>query len=207
MAAARARGYSALTDMLELIDHELFEYVPGLQQHLKEVSLVKFLRDREMLISKEQYYLYMIEFELVNRVHKKEFMDVDFRIALLPYCLKESQSNCKASPDEIDYICRGCLKTCAINKLGKILKDHGINPYILSRGRLKSMFQKLHKKNGSIGVFGVACVVELIQGMRFCMEAKLPVMGIPLNANRCPRWMGDFLDTSVDLSAIKNLLN
>jgi hypothetical protein len=128
------------------------------------------------------------------------------RIALLPYCLKETQIRCKASPDEIDFVCRGCLKTCAISKLSNVLRDSGINPYILSRGSLKSIFSKLLKKHGSIGVLGVACLVELIQGMRFCMKAKLPVMGIPLNANRCPRWMGRFLDTSVDLLALDNIL-
>ena len=207
MAAAKSAGYSTLTDMLHRIDHEFAEYVPGLKQHLKEVSLHKLITDKELLTSKEQYYLYMVEFELVNRIHKNMFLDSKFRIALLPYCLKETQTNCKASPDEIDYACRGCLKTCYINKVSKMLRDHGVNPYIWSRGSLKSMFSKLVKKHDSIGVLGIACVVELIEGMRFCMKAKLPVVGIPLNANRCPRWMGGFFDTSVDLSALKKILN
>jgi len=86
------------------------------------------------------------------------------------------------------------------------LRDSGVNPYILSRGSLKSIFSKLLKKHGSIGVLGIACVVELIQGMRFCMKAKLPVMGIPLNANRCPRLMGGFFETSVDLWALDKIL-
>ena len=192
--------------MLHRIDSELAEYVPGLQQHLREVSLHKYITDKELLNSSEQYFLYMVEFELVNRVHRERFLDSNYRIALLPYCLKETQTGCKASPDEIDFVCRGCLKTCYINKLNKVLRDNGINPYILSRGSLKSIFSKLLKKHGSIGVLGIACVVELIQGMRFCMKAKLPVMGIPLNANRCPRWMGGFFETSVDLLALDKIL-
>jgi hypothetical protein len=205
-AAAKSAGYSTLTDMLQRIDRELAEYVPGLQQHLREVSFHKFITDKEMLAGREQYYLYMVEFELVNRVHRERFLDSNYRIALLPYCLKETQTGCKASPDEIDFVCRGCLKTCYVNKLSNLLIDHGINPYILSRGSLKSIFGKLLKKHGSIGVLGIACVVELIQGMRFCMKAGLPVMGIPLNANRCPRWMDEFLDTSVDLLALEQIL-
>ncbi len=89
----------------------------------------------------------------------------------------------------------------------QVLRDHGVNPYIWSRGSLKSMFGKLAGKHGSIGVLGIACVVELIHGMRFCMKAKLPVMGIPLNANRCSRWMDGFFETSVDLLALENILN
>jgi len=206
-ATAKSEGHSTLSDMLMRIDQKLAEYVPGLQQHLREVSLHKFFTDKELFSSREQYYLYMIEFELVNRVHRERFRDSNFRIALLPYCLKETQTGCKASPDEIDYICRGCLKTCAINKVSMVLKDHGVSPYILSRGSLKPIFSKLLKKHGSIGVLGIACMIELIQGMRFCMKAKLPVMGIPLNANRCPRWMGGFFDTSVDLLALEKILN
>ena len=207
IAAAKPAGYSILTDMLHRMDFELAEYAPGLQQHLTEVSFFKFINDKELLNSKEQYYLYMVEFELVNRIHRERFLESKFRIALLPYCLKETQTDCKASPDEIDFVCRGCLKTCYINKLNKVLRDNGINPYILSRGSLKSIFRKLIREHGSIGVLGIACVVELIQGMRFCMKAKLPVMGIPLNANRCPRWMGGFFETSVDLSALENILS
>ena len=62
------------------------------------------------------------------------------------------------------------------------------------------------RQHGSIAVLGIACVVELIRGMRLCMKAKLPVMGIPLNANRCARWMDGFYETSVDLSALENIL-
>jgi hypothetical protein len=207
IAAAKSAGYSTLTDMLHRIDRELAEYTPGLQQHLKEVSFHKYISDKELFNSREQYYLYMVEFELVNRIHKKRFLDSNFRIALLPYCLKETQTDCKASPDEIDFICRGCLKTCYINKVSKVLRDHGVNPYIWSRGSLKPMFGKLARKHGSIGVLGIACVVELIRGMRFCMKAKLPVMGIPLNANRCSRWMDGFFETSMDLWALENILN
>jgi hypothetical protein len=207
ISAVKSAGYSPLTDMLHRIDRELAEYTPGLQQHLKEVPFHKYISDKELLNSREQYYLNMIEFGLVNRIHKKRFLESNFRIALLPYCLKETQTDCKGSPDEIDFACRGCLKTCYINKVSQVLRDHGVNPYIWSRGSLKSMFRKLVRKHGSIGVLGIACVVELIRGMRFCMKAKLPVMGIPLNANRCSRWMDGFFNTSVDLAALEEILN
>ena len=206
-AGKKSAGYSALTDLMHSMDGELADYTPGVEQHLKEVSLHKYITDKELLTSREQYYLYMIEFELVNRIHRERFMNANFRIALLPYCLKESQTDCKAAPDEIDYVCRGCLKTCYINKLSRLLRDHDISPYIWSRISLRAMFGRLIKKHGSIGVLGIACVVELIRGMRLCMKANLPVMGIPLNANRCSRWMDGFYETSVDLLALEKILN
>jgi hypothetical protein len=206
-AARKTEGSSGLTDMMQLMDGELAEYLPGLRQHLREVPLYKIISDKELFCSREQYYLYMVEFELVNRVHRNGFLNANFRIALLPYCLKESQTDCRASPDEIDYTCRRCLKTCYINRVSKVLREHQVNPYIWSRGSLKEMFRKLAGKHGSIGVLGIACIVELIRGMQVCMKAGLPVMGIPLNANRCARWMDVFHDTSVDLRALEGLLD
>jgi hypothetical protein len=207
ISAAKLPGHSTQTDMLHRIDSVLSAYTPGIEGHLKEVSLQKYISDRQLLSSREQYYLYMIEFELVNRIHKERFVNSNFRIALLPYCLKETQTDCKASPDEIDYECRGCLKTCYINKLSRLLRNHDIHPYIWSRISLRTLFRKLIRKHGSIAVLGIACVVELVHGMRLCMKANLPVMGIPLNANRCARWMDGFYETSVDLSALESILN
>jgi hypothetical protein len=188
------------------MDQVLGVYVTALWQHLRELPMQKFLTDKELFCSREQYLLYLLEFELVNRVNKAGFQDADFRIALLPYCLKEIQTLCRARPDEIDYACSGCLKTCYINRVSRVLRDHDVHPYIWSRGSLRTMFANLARKHGSIGVLGIACIVELIRGMRYCSKAKLPVMGIPLNANRCPRWMGGFFDTSVDLLSLEKIL-
>lgn len=200
-------GRAVPSNMLHRIDAVLSTFTPGIEQHLKQVSLHKYISDKELFTSREQYYLYLIEFELVNRIHRERFLAASYRIALLPYCLKERQSDCKARPDEIDYECRRCLKTCYINQVSALLRDHGVHPYIWSRTSLKTMFRKLITKHGSIGVLGIACIVELIRGMRRCMKAGLPVMGIPLNANRCARWMDELHDTSVDLAALEKILN
>lgn len=148
----------------------------------------------------------MIEFELVNRLNLEKFRQANHKIAMLPYCLKESQADCRAEQDEIDFRCRSCLKTCYISRVSKLLKEYDIHPYILSQGRVSTNLKQLNKKHGGIGVLGIACAIELIWGIRLCLKAGLPVMGIPLNANRCPRWMGTMHDTSVDLEALQNLL-
>ena len=149
----------------------------------------------------------MIEFELVNRINNESFLKSNYRIALLPYCLRETQAECKAKPDEIDFVCKGCLKTCQINKLSRLLRENDVEPYIWKTAKLKPLFRKLIKQHGNIGVMGIACIVELAWGMRLCMKAGLPVVGIPLNANRCARWMDGFYETSVDLEAIGKLLS
>ena len=197
---------SELAYILKRAKGVMSDYLGEVEKHNKSVSLRRHLSDPDLLTPREHYYLYMIEYELVNRLHLETFKKASFKIALLPYCLKESHTNCKAMQDEIDYQCNGCLKTCYINRIGAILRKQDINPYILSRGRVSSLLKGLFEKHGSIGVMGIACLVELVMGMRLCMKSGLPVIGIPLNANRCPRWMGSMHDTSIDLAAIENLI-
>ena len=77
--------------MLRRIDADL-SVIYALDRRASEGSLShKYIRDKELLSSREQYYLYMIEFELVNRIHRERFANSSFRIALLPHCLKETQ--------------------------------------------------------------------------------------------------------------------
>ncbi|MFC2116105.1 DUF116 domain-containing protein [Bacteroidota bacterium] len=205
-SAGQKKENSKLAYLLDRGNELLSEYTGNIEQHIRSVPLRKHFTDRELLSNREQYYLYMIEFELVNRQYRQDFMKTNFKIALLPHCLKESHTDCKASPDEFDYKCRGCIKTCYINRINVILREQDINTYILSRGRVSNLLKELLVKYGSIGVLGIACMVELVMGMRLCMKAKIPVVGIPLNANRCPRWMDSMHDTSIDLAALQSLI-
>jgi len=72
---------------------------------------------------------------------------------------------------------------------------------------LKSLLSQLVQKYHDVGVMGIACIVELTMGMRSCQKADLPVIGLPLNANRCIRLMGDFYENSVDLEELKLLIS
>jgi hypothetical protein len=195
-----------LSYLLNRLHDSLSSYTPGADDHIRSSPVYKYITDNLLMTSRDQYHLYMIEIELVNRIYLEKFLSANFRIALLPYCLSESPATCKAEPDEIDIVCRKCLKSCYINLVSQSLEEKGIHPYILSRGNLEPMFRKMAEKHGSFGVLGIACIAELVSGMRRCMRAGVPVVGIPLNANRCPRWMGDFYENSVDLEELGNLI-
>ena len=197
---------SRLSGILCTLHDSLKENVPGIEGHLKTTPLYKIITDKSLLSSREQYYLYMIEFELVNRIHITDFLRTNYRIALLPYCLRETQEDCRAKVDRVDYQCRGCIKSCYINRVSTLLKEHQIESYIWGRAKLKPLFRNLAKEHGRIGVLGIACIVELVAGMRRCMKAHLPVVGIPLNANRCIRWTDGFYENSIDLKVLEELL-
>jgi hypothetical protein len=195
-----------LSGILRVLHESLREYTCDIEGHLRSLPILRMLRDKGLFTTRNQYYLYMLEFELVNRVNRDRFLDTRFRIALLPYCLREDQDGCRADADSIDYRCRACLKSCYVNHVSSLLRDNKVEPYIWRRAKLKPLLAGLAREHGSLGVLGIACVVELVMGMRRCMKYGIPVIGIPLNANRCPRWMGELHDTSVDLRALERLL-
>lgn len=184
----------------------LAAYITNLDVHLKELPF--FTPPNSMLRNKRpRYYSDMIAIAVMNRMNREKFLGVGYRIALLPHCLREDIDGCKAESDGTDYLCRRCLKSCFVNDVSVILKKQGITPYIWMTAGLKQLLKDLAKKHGPPGVLGMACIPELAAGMRKVQAKGLPVIGIPLNANRCRRWMGDFLKNSVDLLYLRKLIN
>lgn len=72
---------------------------------------------------------------------------------------------------------------------------------------LKKLAHKLNNQDENLGVLGIACFPELVNGMRLCTKSGIPVVGIPLNANRCSHWTGRFLDNSVNIKTLEKLLD
>jgi hypothetical protein len=93
-----------------------------------------------------------------------------------------------------------------VNAVSALLRENGIEPYLWMQARLKALFGKLKDKEGGLGVLGIACVPELVRGMRLCHKLDVPVVGVPLNANRCARWMGEFNPTSVEMGEVERVV-
>jgi len=182
------------------------QYFTDIDYHLKNLSLSEKC-DSTLTTSHEQYLLYMIEIELTNRMNKERFNLSETKFAFLPHCLHDLDKKCISASDGTDYVCKSCSKNCSINSISKIMKLHSIKAYIWQEADLKKVF-RLAKSNGkSVGAFGVACIPELVNGMRLCAKYHVPAIGVPLDANRCRRWMGDFYQNSVNENKILALLN
>ncbi|MHB8840404.1 MAG: DUF116 domain-containing protein [Candidatus Aquicultor sp.] len=184
----------------------LLTYTEAVKTHLKNPSL-RMLGDGTLLTTEEQYHLYMLEIALVNRIFKERFNRCDVKVAFLPHCLHDLDKKCRAASDGIDYVCKGCSKKCFINRVSTLLRAHDIRPYIWMDANLKSLFKDLQAQGTTVGVLGIACIPELVDGIRLCTRLNIPVVGVPLNANRCARWMGKFHETSVDIEALERLVD
>ena len=201
---AGLRMNSFVSSILQLLGDALSPYTSNVRTHLKGLS-IRSVTDRRLRTTEEQYHLHMLEIELVNRVHRERFLRSDFRIALLPHCLRDFQRACRSVPGDLDSICAGCSETCFLHRVSAILREAGVHPYIWRNAELSTLFRRLEGR-GAFGVLGIACIPELAWGMRACMKRKIPVVGIPLDANRCMRWMGRFEETSVNLERLSELV-
>ena len=189
----------------DILKSALSKYTTNVTRHLKKLSLIKRF-DSIIGTTEQQYFLYMLEIELVNRIYKNEFKQAHYKIALLPHCLRDYHEKCLSEPGEIEQVCKGCNKNCSINQGSKILKKYQIEPYISVTIDQAKMFKRLLRKHHSIGVLGIACIPELARGMRMCLDFGIPAIGIALDVNRCARWMGKTYETSFNMEALENLV-
>lgn len=194
-----------LPSVLRMIDPYLKRYTENTEEHLRTLKF-SALFDRRLSTSREQYHLYMLEIELTNLLFGEEFKKADKKIALLPYCLQDFSVRCKSEKNGFDFQCKHCSVKCFQNNACKILAKHHIEPYIWMEGNMKQLAKYTLKEKKTFGVLGIACIPELTWGMRNCRENGIPVVGVPLNANRCIRWFGEFLPNSVDLTELENLV-
>jgi len=192
-----------------IVVHRLGErfslYTTNVASHLRGLSFAQRW-DRTLATNEEQYHLAMLEVELVNRLNALRFRRCDTRLAFLPHCLRDLTADCQRTLRGEDHICKGCSSHCSINATSKLLRRHGVTPYIWITANLQSLFKRLRNEGKQVGVFGVACLPELVRGMRLCMRAGVPVLGIPLDANRCARWWGEFHPNTVNAREMETLL-
>jgi hypothetical protein len=203
--ANKDSGSSLISFCLHTINDELKPFTRNTEEHLRHLSPSKFW-DRRLATTREQYHLYMLEIELTNRKNKSRFLSCDSRISLQPYCLQDFSVDCKAENTGFDNQCRFCSKNCFQNYASRILKENGVEPYIWMGASISKAAKTAHKNGQTLGILGIACVPELVWGMRKCSKYHIPVVGIPLNANRCVRWYGEFHQNSIDLNELEKLL-
>jgi hypothetical protein len=180
-------------------------YTREVASHLQTLPLAKRV-DETLTTTEEQYHLYMLEIELVNRFYKDEFKRAAYKFALIAHCLRDFRPECQSEKGDIEAVCRGCTEDCMVHLASVLLKKYGIDPYISVEMEQERLFKKLKQKHPSIGALGIACVPELAHGMRLCIRTGIPPVGIPLNANRCARWMSQAHETSFNLEQLEELL-
>jgi hypothetical protein len=189
----------------ETLRKSLSVYTRKVSNHLRTLPLAR-RTDTTLTTTEEHYHLYMVEIELVNRIYREEFKGAQYKFALLAHCLRDFRPACRSVKGDIEAVCQGCTEDCFIRLGSILLEKYGIKPYISVEMDQERLFKKLKQEHPSIGALGIACIPELAMGMRLCLGSGIPPIGIPLNANRCARWMSQAYETSFNLEQLEELL-
>lgn len=184
----------------------LAKYTTGAAAHVASLRWLKRW-DRTLSTTERQYHLHMLEIELTNRRNRAAFSLAERKLAFLPHCLRDITTMCKAQSDGFDSVCQGCSKACGVHAASRMLRAHGVTPYVWLSARLPRLFRQQRRRGAPLGVLGIACVAELVHGMRLCARHRIPVVGVPLNANRCARWLGALHATSLNVKALEAVLS
>lgn len=180
-------------------------YTEDAGEYLRSLSLSDRL-DRTLRTRERQYHLYMVEIELTNRINRDAFRSKGFRMALLAHCLRDFRDVCLSVPDSLEAVCGHCSGDCFIHRGTEIMNRYGISSYISVSMDHDRLFRELKVRHPDMSALGIACVPELIQGMRLCERVGIPAVGIPLDVNRCGRWCGVSLETSFNLGELERLI-
>jgi hypothetical protein len=213
-----ARGRRALRRMGEKPDgtptrvvlraarERLSRYLLDVEGHIGRLSW----RERwgsVLSLSREQHLVAMVEVELTNRVNRAAFLACRERIALLPHCAKLHQGErCHARAIGLDDVCGACAVGCPIDDMSRILRRSRVKPYIWMRADLERFVAGHHAKGQNVGILGIACIPELVTGMRRVARLGVPVLGVPHDANRCARWLPERLPAVVNTKQLAMVL-
>jgi len=185
--------------MLTLFTPRLPEFLSSLPWNHEEI----------FEISVKGYHLRMLHIEVLNRLMREEFQKREHKVVIFPHCLRDFRADeCKFQPGDVDYICKGCNRKCLIDQSRIFLKGRSdFSLYVSQIQDLEKLFDSARRRYGDIGLLGVACVPELYQGMILAREMEIPAQGVPLNYNRCSRWMGKAQYTNFNLDQLKKIIN
>ena len=187
------------------LSHSLSVYTRNVSHHLESLPASKKF-DATLTTTEEKYHLYMLEIELVNRIHREEFKRSEYKFALIAHCLRDFRPGCRSVKGDVEAVCGGCTEDCLVRLGSVLLERYGIEPYISVEREQEKLLRKLKQEHPNIGALGIACIPELARGMRLCIRTGIPPLGIPLNANRCARWMSQAHETSFSLEQLEELL-
>ena len=112
---------SVLNKILVNAENNFSKYFTDIDAHLKNLPLSEKYGST-LSTSREQYLLYMLEIELVNRMNKVSFNISETKYAFLPHCLHDLEKECLSVSDGTDYVCKNCSKNFFSNRVSKIIR-------------------------------------------------------------------------------------
>ncbi|MFW5807949.1 MAG: DUF116 domain-containing protein [Spirochaetota bacterium] len=166
-------------------------------------------RENRLFVSRpeNEYHLNMVSAEILNREFRGEFDHAQKKIVLLPTCMQSNQDDCQATDDDGDKRCVSCTKGCTINRLTQLLKEYNIETRLIPHSSQFSTFIEKWRDNKSVGLIGVACVLNLIKGGYEMKKLGIPSQCVFLDYSGCKNhWHQTGIPTMINSLRLQKIL-
>lgn len=156
---------------------------------------------------KVEYHLNMVGAEILNRTFTENFLKATKKKLILPVCMRyKGQNECKAKATEEGYVCKHCEAMCRVNKLTKFGERNGFEVLIIPHA--SSAFKNSNIEYGKVGVVGVACVLNLLEGGYKARRFNMIPQCVILDYCGCKNhWDDKGIVTDINLDKLKKVFN
>ncbi|WP_242851347.1 DUF116 domain-containing protein [Clostridium sp. DMHC 10] len=154
-----------------------------------------------------EYHLNMVGAEILNCVFSGDFLKTKEKKLILPACMRyKGQNECKAKATDEGYVCRYCSNLCRVNKLTKLGNQYGFQVLIIPHA--SSAFKNANIEYGKIGIVGVACILNLLEGGYKARRLNMVPQCVILDYCGCKNhWDDKGIVTDVNLNQLKKVFN
>lgn len=111
-----------------------------------------------------EYHLNMVGAEILNRAFRKLFVKTNKKRLFLPSCMCLRKNGiCKKTKAKDGFLCKACSENCNVNKLTKLGKLHNFKVIVIPH-ETDAFSNTKNIKYGDVGIVGIACILNLIEG-------------------------------------------
>ena len=175
---------------------------------MNEYKLYKEREDNIFCGRREvEYHLNMVGAEILNRAFRNTFLKTKDKIIFLPACMcLKTYSECRKKKTDKGFICMGCCGNCKVNILNKIGEKHNFKVYVVPHE--SSVFSgKGDTIYGDIGIVGIACVLNLIEGGLKARNLNLVPQCVILDYCGCKNhWHRHGIETDINYKKLFEIL-
>lgn len=152
-----------------------------------------------------EYHLNMVGAEILNRVFRNDFLKTQRKKLILPACMRyNNQNECKAKLTDEGYICRHCSSLCRVNELTKIGEQYGFEVLVIPHA--SSAFKGTNIEYGRVGIVGVACILNLLEGGYKSRRLNMIPQCVILDCCGCKNhWDDKGIVTDINLNQLKKI--
>ncbi len=133
-----------------------------------------------------EYHLNMVGSELMNISFSRDFHSTEEKALLLPECMRlHLNDSCKAKQAGLDKICSDCSSDCNVYKYKKLGEELGFTVHIIPHSNDFSCWLESFAAGKNVGVIGVTCILNLIQGGLELKKLNVPAQCVFLDYCSC----------------------